>query len=208
MKKHEGVWVKTVHTFCRLCHLGPRLVSSQLFHAHIQTWSKEYKVFEPDTENFGKLLSHVLLKAGRSICVREDFAISLICDQKSIKNRDSEATLHTWIHSDMEFECLESHSENFYKHKTEENKKLQNKTTSTKQYINNNWGKKNLFCEKQTFFKACAFLLLTNSRHLVWQSLSESQYLILNWVFVNLCSWQSGRLIFILTSETLFMCSP
>lgn len=31
-------------TFCRLCHLGPGIVSSQLFHAHIQTHGEEYKV--------------------------------------------------------------------------------------------------------------------------------------------------------------------
>lgn len=69
MESHEGAWVKTVHTFCRLCHLGLRLVSSQLFHAHIWTQSKEYKVFKPAIANFGKVLGHVLLKLERSICV-------------------------------------------------------------------------------------------------------------------------------------------
>lgn len=103
MKSHEGVWVNTVHTFCRLCHLGPGLVSSQLFHAHIQTWSKEYKVFEPATENFGKLLSHVLLKAGRrgEASVWENVVISLIYSQKSVKNLGCKSVhifYQTWMH--------------------------------------------------------------------------------------------------------------
>lgn len=65
-ESHEGAWVKTVHTFCRLCHLGPGLVSSQLFYAHIQTQSKIYKVCTPATvrANFGKLLRHVLPRRG------------------------------------------------------------------------------------------------------------------------------------------------
>ncbi len=42
-ESHAWAWVKTVHTFCRLCHLGPGLVSSQLFHAHIQTQSRNIK---------------------------------------------------------------------------------------------------------------------------------------------------------------------
>lgn len=65
-ESHEGAWVKTVHTFCRLCHLGPGLVSSQLFYAHMQTQSKIYKVCTPATvrANFGKLLRHVLPRRG------------------------------------------------------------------------------------------------------------------------------------------------
>lgn len=64
-------------TFCRLCHLGTGLLSSQLFHAHIQTQSRECKVFNPDTlrANSGKLLSHVSLQPERSICVWEHFII-------------------------------------------------------------------------------------------------------------------------------------
>lgn len=52
-----------LYAFCRLCHLGPELVSSQLFHTHIQTHREEYKVCRTSF-TLSKLFCHVLLRHG------------------------------------------------------------------------------------------------------------------------------------------------
>lgn len=55
-----------LYAFCRLCHSGPELVSSQLFHTHIQTHGEEYKVCRTGF-TLSKLFCHVLLRHGRYV---------------------------------------------------------------------------------------------------------------------------------------------
>lgn len=55
-----------LYAFCWLCHSRPKLVSSQLFHTHIQTHGEKYKVCRTSF-TLSKLLCHVLLRHGRYV---------------------------------------------------------------------------------------------------------------------------------------------